>query len=125
MEESLTPLILVVDDSKTNTFMLRAMLRKLGYDCTVAVDGKEAVDLVRDTPFDIVLMDINMPVLNGIEAAMRIRRDLGRTTLPIVAVTAYPESRHMPGYTEANFDDLVTKPIDISVLQRKLVQHIK
>lgn len=112
--------ILVADDSPTNVFVLTAMLRSFGLSCRVAVDGAEAVRMAEAEPPSLILMDINMPKLNGIEAAVKIRAS-GQPTA-IVAVTAYPDSRHLAEFEEAGFDELIVKPVDLAAL-REIVRR--
>ena len=113
--------VLVVDDVDANRRLAQAMLRRFGHFCEVATSGLEAVEKVVAGGYDIVLMDIQMPGINGIEAARRIRERLG--ALPrIIAVTA----NDMPGDRErcraAGMDTYVTKPIQLEAL-RAAVEH--
>lgn len=111
------PQILIADDSPTNVFVLTAMLRSFGFACLVASDGVEAVAMAAAEAPALILMDINMPKLNGIEAAKRIRAGRADRQVAIVAVTAHPDSRHLADFKEAGFDALMAKPVDLATLR--------
>lgn len=113
--------VLVVDDVEANRCLAQAMLRRFGHLSEVACSGLEAVEKAVAGRYDIVLMDIQMPGINGIEAARRIRERLG--ALPrIIAVTA----NDMPGDRErcraAGMDTYVTKPIQLEALRAAIEQ---
>lgn len=112
--------ILIADDSPTNVFVLTAMLRLFDFACRVASDGAEAVALAQAEAPALILMDINMPKLNGIEAAKRIRADRADR----VAVTAHPDSRHLAAFREAGFDALMVKPIDLATLREIVTRSL-
>src|SRR5690606_14998789 len=101
------------DDNRTNQLVLKKILRLADHKVKLVDDGEEALDALEEETFDIVLMDVNMPVLNGIEAAKLYRfASLGRTAVPIVALTAdaSPETRRR--CTEAGMVDCLAKPVD-------------
>jgi signal transduction histidine kinase/streptogramin lyase/ActR/RegA family two-component response regulator len=105
--------ILVAEDNRVNQHLILALLKKLGHSAEVAWNGLEALDALSHGPFDLVLMDIQMPELDGLQATRRIREhELGRSEhLPIVALTA----RAMPGdrelFLRSGMDDYLEKPI--------------
>jgi CheY-like chemotaxis protein len=105
--------ILVADDNEVNSMIICAGLEKLGHRVKAVENGRKAVDAVATNDFDLVLMDMQMPVLDG-EAATRAIRQLsgrpGRT--PIVAVTADAILAHRARYLAAGLDDILIKPID-------------
>ncbi len=105
--------VLVVDDDIRNVYALSASLEAAGVSVVMARDGQEALDRVRQNDaIDLVLMDVMMPVMDGLEATRRIRSELEKDRLPIIAVTA----KAMPGDAdqclEAGADDYLPKPID-------------
>jgi len=105
--------ILVVDDNATNRLIASKMLEQLGAQVAVAEGGAEAIELARTTAFDMVLMDIQMPGMDGIEATRRLRREtaLG-DAVPIIALTAnvFDEQRQL--YLASGMDGVVGKPIN-------------
>jgi PAS domain S-box-containing protein len=117
--------LLLVDDNLVNQKVALAMLRKLGYAAEVAGDGKAALEAVQRTAYDLVFMDGEMPEMDGLEAARRIReREDAGPHVPIVAMTA----RAMDGDRErclaAGMDDYITKPIRFEDLRRVLATFL-
>jgi PAS domain S-box-containing protein len=105
--------ILIVEDNKVNQRLLAAILKKLGHRVTVAGSGQEALDLLGSESFDIVLMDIQMPEMDGVETTRQIRaRESGLSRhVPIIAVTAHAMAGDRERYLAAGMDDYLTKPI--------------
>ena len=113
--------ILVVDDHPTNRKFCAAALRKLGFEPEMAASGQEAVDVARRTVLDVVLMDIEMPDMDGIEATARIRNLGPKVGRPfMVALTANAIAGDREKYLAAGMDDYVSKPIEIGELIRAL-----
>jgi PAS domain S-box-containing protein len=106
--------ILVVEDSPTNQLVAVMMLKKIGYRADVAANGREAVELLRTIPYDVVLMDCQMPVMDGFEAARCIR---DRTTgvlnpdIPIIAMTASALQGDREKCLEVGMNDYISKPV--------------
>jgi signal transduction histidine kinase/DNA-binding response OmpR family regulator len=118
--------ILVVDDHPTNRKFCAAALRKLGFEPVVVVSGQEAIDAVRTAEFDTVLMDIEMPDMDGLEAAGHVRAICGEGSSPyMVALTANAVVGDRERYLGAGMDDYVSKPIDIAELVRSLREAAK
>lgn len=118
--------ILVVDDNLVNRKVVAGMLRKLGYESTAAEDGAEAVQAVESNEFDLVLMDCQMPVMDGYEAARKIRtRDDEIASIPIVALTANAMEGDRQRSLEAGMDDFLIKPIKLDVLKDALTKHLR
>lgn len=103
--------VLLVDDNSTNMTLGRMILESLGVTVDEASDGAEAVHKATTRPYDLVLMDINMPVMDGVEATRRIRLSLDDEALPIVALSAYASSEEQQRCAEAGMNDYLTKPI--------------
>jgi PAS domain S-box-containing protein len=103
---------LLVEDNAVNQMLAKALLGKLGMSVVLAEDGRKAVDALRQTPeaFDIVLMDIQMPEMNGYEATQIIRQELGLKKLPIVALTAHATREERDRCLAAGMDDHLPKP---------------
>jgi CheY-like chemotaxis protein len=110
--------VLVVEDNLINQKIMKAYLEKLGADCRIAVNGAEALTYFSEQNFDCVLMDIQMPVMDGIEATQRIRaleKSQGKYT-PVIAVTASAPYEEQQEFIRMGFDEYVPKPVSLSVL---------
>jgi CheY-like chemotaxis protein len=116
---------LVVEDNLTNQAIIGAILQSLEFDISFANDGAQAVEAVRSEQFDIILMDIQMPVMDGFSATREIR-DLGGwcACVPIIAVTANDMARDRSEYIKAGLDDLVPKPIDMRYFAETVHRHL-
>jgi len=118
--------VLVVDDNAVNLKVCVRMLEKLGYKPATAIGGAEAVEAARTTRFDLVLMDCQMPLVDGYEATRRIReneRELGGR-VPIVALTANTTNEDRERAFLSGMDDFVSKPITLEVLDRLLERWV-
>lgn len=114
--------VLIVDDNEENQTFCATVLERNGHEVAVANNGKEAVDLSAQQNFDVVLMDIQMPEMDGDEAVRQIRKreqDLGKH-LPIIAMTGYTLPEDRDSCLEAGMDDFLEKPISIDELEDKL-----
>ena len=123
MADRTTPLrILVVDDNEINQVVACKFLQKLGCQVEVARNGRAAVDSIAHATYDAVLMDCEMPEMNGYEATQEIRRQEQTTTrhLPIFALTGHASSEDEQKCRQAGMDDVVTKPITLPTLRAKL-----
>jgi len=108
--------ILVVDDNEANLDIARARLESLGYEVVSAVDGEAALDAARDSVPDLILLDIMMPKLDGIEATRRLKADRALPFIPIILVTAKADAKDVVAGLEAGGDDYLTKPFAFSEL---------
>lgn len=114
--------ILVVEDNKPNQLVAKAILEHKGYAVDIAEDGVEGVEAVANGDYDVVLMDIQMPRMDGVEATQKIRSlDSVKCEIPIIAVTANAMVGDRDSYLAAGMDDYVSKPID----SRSLVETIQ
>ena len=114
--------VLLAEDNQVNQHVVLAMLRKAGHEVRVVGNGVEAVDAARAEAFDVVLMDVQMPVMDGIEATRQIRAlpgSLGR--VPVLALTADAMTGAKEYYLQAGMDDYLAKPIRAATLLAKLV----
>ncbi|PIB94768.1 ATP-binding protein [Caulobacter sp. FWC2] len=119
------PRILVVDDNQTNRAVLLTLLGHLGVDGNFAVDGRDAVAMWERDRWDAILMDVHMPVMDGVEASQAIRageRRTGRPRTPIIAVTASVLTHERTLYADAGMDALVPKPVEIPRLVEALAR---
>ncbi|GAB3823915.1 ATP-binding protein [Hymenobacter jeollabukensis] len=116
--------ILVVEDIALNQLLMKTLLEDFGFHMDVAVDGSQALDMLRAAPYDLVLMDLQMPVMNGFEATAYIRQELG-LSVPIIALTADVTSVDVAKCQAVGMNDYITKPIDDRLLYRKIVKFLK
>ena len=115
--------VLLVEDNPVNLAVARKLLTRLGLDCDSARDGREAVDAVQRNRYDVVLMDCQMPEMDGYEATQEIRlREsvMRRPRLPIVAMTANAMAGDRERCFEAGMDDYLPKPLDLSQLSEMM-----
>jgi PAS domain S-box-containing protein len=113
--------LLVAEDNATNQFLMRAILESLGHKITIANNGAEAVEMAKNYAFDAILMDVQMPVMDGPTATREIRHLGGRAAqLPIVALTANAMPGDRESYMAAGMDDYVSKPVDPAKLMEVL-----
>jgi adenylate cyclase len=115
------PRILIVDDNEANRDILDARLQAHGYELLQAVDGEEALDAARHHLPDLILLDIMMPKIDGIEVCRRLKGDAALPFMPIILVTAKADSKDVVAGLEAGADEYLTKPID----QTALVARVK
>jgi len=110
--------ILIVDDIFTNRLLLVEILRILGHEFSQAENGKEAIDAINNNDFDIVLLDIEMPVMNGLETTVYIRQKMPfpKNKIPIVALTAHNPQLFYEEFKDTGFDKVLTKPYNIEKL---------
>jgi CheY-like chemotaxis protein/HPt (histidine-containing phosphotransfer) domain-containing protein len=102
--------ILLAEDNVVNQQVAVAFLKKRGYEVDVVDTGQKAVDAVLETPYDVVLMDVRMPEMDGFEATRRIRAHEHLATLPVIALTAHALQEERERAREAGMNDFVTKP---------------
>ncbi|MCP4353298.1 MAG: response regulator [Desulfobacterales bacterium] len=113
--------ILIAEDNEMNQLLIIHTLKKIGYQSTVANNGVEALEALKQEIFDLVLMDIQMPEMDGVEAARQIRRHWPAHKQPrIVALTADVVSDHKEEYLNSGMDDYITKPLVLEELIRVL-----
>src|SRR6266404_1510332 len=106
------PRILVVDDNEANLDIAKMRLESQGYEVLTAVDGEAALLSVHDGDPDLVLLDVMMPKLDGIEVTRRLKSDPSRPFTPIILVTAKTDSKDVVVGLDAGADDYLTKPFD-------------
>ncbi len=117
--------VLVADDNQTNLKVMRKILERAGHRAVTVNNGEEALDALNAETFDIVLMDLNMPVMNGIEATKLYRfASLGQKRTPIIGVTADATPQASDRCIEAGMDATVTKPIDPTRLLQMIADHV-
>lgn len=115
-KDSRDPTVLVVEDSDDARYFMRLELERLGYLVVEAENGEKAVEVARRERPDVILMDLSLPVMDGIAATEMIRSSEELNGVPVIAVTAHQETDFREGAKAAGFDAYVTKPIDINFL---------
>jgi two-component system, cell cycle response regulator DivK len=119
------PTVLVVEDFEDNRFMMRRLLEMSGYRVVEAVNGSQAVEMAESESPDIILMDLSLPVLDGLAATRRIRERNGAGRTPIVAVSAHDSADFHAEALAAGCNEYVTKPIDFDQLVQLLDRLLK
>lgn len=118
--------ILVAEDDPANALYLERILSKFGHRVVMVGDGQGALDELGRAHFDVVLMDIHMPVMNGIEASRRIRSLQGANSLvPIIALTANALSGDRERFLAEGMDDYISKPADFPTIHRVIRDAVK
>ncbi len=120
MEREGNARILIVDDHEDNIELLRARLEAWGYRTVCAMDGASALRAVYESPPDLILLDVMMPEIDGIEVARRIKADSSLPFIPIIMQTALDSIEHKVEGLDAGADDYITKPIHYSELQARV-----
>ena len=119
------PTVLVVEDFEDNRFMMRRLLEMSGYRVVEAVNGNQAVEMAETEHPDIILMDLSLPMLDGLAATRRIREQDELTRVPIVAVSAHDSADFHAEALAAGCNEYVTKPIDFDQLVQLLDRLLK
>ena len=120
------PTVLLVEDTEDNRFMMRRLLEMTGYRVVEAMNGEEAVKLAKKESPNLILMDLSLPVIDGIAATRLIRKLPDLESTPIIAVSAHDTSDFQSEAIEAGCNSYVTKPIDYGELEQliaKLLQN--
>jgi CheY-like chemotaxis protein len=118
--------VLLVEDHAINQLLATSLLKKWGHTVTLARDGQEAVDIFPSGTWDVVLMDMQMPIMGGLEATNLIRAlESADRRIPIIAVTANAMEADREACIAAGMNDFLTKPINSAILQAMLMAHCK
>ena len=120
----MSKLILVVEDQDDNMQILRDLLVSAGYEMVLAENGEEALAAVAKKRPDLILMDIQLPIMDGYEATRRIKADPASQSIPIIAVTSYALSGDEARAREAGCDDFVPKPYSPRALLAKIREYM-
>jgi hypothetical protein len=113
--------VLVAEDVKTNQILIKSILKKIGFDVTIVGDGKQAVEKAESGKFDLILLDIQMPVMDGLQAAEHLRKE--NIDTPIIALTAHSMKGDDKKCIDAGCNDYLSKPIDRTLLKKKLAKY--
>jgi len=117
--------VLIVDDHEDNVELLRARLEAWGYATDTAGDGAEALRKIHESPPDLVLLDVMMPKIDGIEVARRVKGNDQLPFIPIIMQTALDATENKVQGLEAGADDYITKPIDFAELKARLTSMLR
>ncbi|GAB4198280.1 MAG: response regulator [Coleofasciculaceae cyanobacterium] len=118
------PVVLVVDDNEDNLSLLAFLVEQL--DCTIltAVDGQTALDLARGYQPVLILLDMMLPDIDGIEVLSRLRQNSLTATIPVIAVTAMARSQDRERILSAGCDEYVTKPFNVDEIEALLLRYL-
>ena len=119
------PLILIVDDHPANVEILQMRLAANNYEIITAADGEEGLAMARDAQPDLILLDIMMPKMDGIEVCRHIRADASLPFIPIIMVTAKADSKDIVAGLEAGGDEYLTKPVDHAALVARVKSMLR
>jgi sigma-B regulation protein RsbU (phosphoserine phosphatase) len=119
------PLILIVDDNPTNLDIIQARLRANKYEVITAADGEAGLAMAREKQPDLMLLDIMMPKMDGIEVCRRIKEDSSLPFMPIIMVTAKADSKDVVAGLEAGGDEYLTKPVDHAALVARVESMLR
>lgn len=116
--------VLIAEDDPNSRWVLCALLKRLGYDCRAASDGREALRLVDEFHPEIILMDLMMPGINGLEATRRLKSDRRTRTIPILALTGNLTPSNERAAHEAGCDEFIPKPVILGQLLDRVRHHL-
>ena len=117
--------LLVVDDDENNRDVLKRLLERVGYDIETASGGEQAIAMLRSTKFDVMLLDIVMPGMNGFEVLSELKADLEPRQTAVIVISALDEMESVSRCIEMGADDFVAKPFDRVILQSRISAVIK
>lgn len=120
-----TPTLLVVDDNKINLKVIALTLRSLNYNLVIATDGKSAIEMVKKTNPDLVLLDVMMPDMNGYEVCKILKSDKANENLPVIFLTALDDKENLVKGFDAGGVDYITKPFNKSELISRVKTHLE
>jgi CheY-like chemotaxis protein len=117
--------VLLVEDDETSGVVAKRSLERMGHAVNIATDGSKALKMLAREDFDLILMDIQMPIMNGVEATRVIRSSSSfgaKANLPIIAMTAYAMAGDKEKFLAAGMDDYISKPVDIEALEEVIAK---
>ncbi len=114
------PRILLVEDNEINLDMLSRRLQRRGFEVLLAVDGAQGIEVAKNALPDLVLMDMDLPVVDGWEATRRLKADPATRAIPVIALTAHALQSDCDRAYRSGCDDFATKPIEFAALLDKI-----
>jgi two-component system cell cycle response regulator DivK len=118
-------LILIVEDNDKNLKLARDLLRYHGFETIEATSAEDGLPLARDRKPQLVLMDIQLPGMDGVSALEKLRADAATSRIPVVAMTASVMKEDRERFDKAGFDGFITKPIDVKAFPDQIRAHIR
>ena len=115
--------VLVVEDNEKNMKLVRDVLQATGYRTLEATRGEDAIELARSHTPALVLMDVQLPGIDGVEALARLRRDERTAEIPVLALTAQAMEGDRERFLDAGFDGYLSKPVDVAELITAVREH--
>ena len=116
--------ILIAEDFEENRIALTLMLKMVGFDAIEASDGEQAISMAQSAKPDLVLMDISLPLIDGLQATRRLRADAGLRQLPIIIVSGHDSPEIRDQVFAAGGTDYLSKPLDFDELKRKIDNYL-
>jgi len=116
--------VLLAEDNATNRLIANRTLEKIGIQVINAENGIQAVELFEKYDFDLVLMDMQMPLMSGVDATIKIRQLFQDKQVPIIAMTANAMPEHKEQCLSAGMNDYITKPVNVKLLEQILVKYL-
>ncbi|HEV8230337.1 MAG TPA: response regulator, partial [Candidatus Limnocylindria bacterium] len=123
--DGVSDLILIVEDNDKNLKLARDLLRYHGFETIEATSAEDGLPLARDRKPQLVLMDIQLPGMDGVSALEKLRADAATSRIPVVAMTASVMKEDRERFDKAGFDGFITKPIDVKAFPDQIRAHIR
>ena len=115
--------VLVVEDDLLNLELVLDILCSMGFESKGVEDGKEALSIIGTELYDLILMDIDLPGINGIEVRNNIKKNISYEKVPVIAITAYAMKGDKERLIASGFDDYMAKPIDVAEFSKKMNKY--
>lgn len=115
--------VIVVEDNVLNLELVLDILDAMGFEARGVEDGKEALGIIEKEQYDLVLMDIELPGMNGIEVRDNIKKIISYEKVPVIALTAYAMKGDKERFIASGFDDYMAKPIDVAEFIKKMNEY--
>lgn len=115
--------LLMAEDNEINRKLADLLFKRQGFNLDFAVNGEAALESAVSGSYDLIFMDIEMPIMGGLEATRRIQDEMGDSAPPIIALTAHAMDGDRERFMEAGMSDYLTKPIDLGALQEIISRH--
>ena len=120
----MTKMILIVEDEPKNMTLIRDLLQVSGYKTTEATDGEQGVELAKASKPDLILMDIQMPKMDGLQATRILKADTTTSNIPVLALTSYAMKGDKERVLEAGCDGYIAKPFNIQELLKEVAKYL-